>query len=49
MTLSQISIIDPSENDTLTTTFRKKHQPVSDDTLELAVHYARGEPDGAER
>ncbi|XP_013078823.2 pumilio homolog 3-like isoform X2 [Biomphalaria glabrata] len=49
VTLSQISIIDPSENDTLTTTFRKKHQPVSDDTLELAVHYARGEPDGAER
>ncbi|KAH9495187.1 Pumilio 3, partial [Bulinus truncatus] len=50
ITLSQISVIDPSENDTLTTTFRKKkRQPVSDDTLELAVQYARGEPDGAER
>lgn len=51
ITLSQISVIDPSQNDTLTSTFRKKKkaQSASDDTLEMAVHYARGEPDGAER
>jgi len=52
LTLSQISAIDPFDNDTLTTTFakrkRKKNQPGNDDTLELAVQCARGEPDGAE-
>ena len=50
VTLSQISAIDPPENDTMTTTFRRKKRRVqNDDTLELAVQCARGEPDGAER
>ncbi|GFO18915.1 pumilio domain-containing protein kiaa0020 homolog [Plakobranchus ocellatus] len=50
LTLSQISAIDPSESDTMTATFRRKRQRAqNDDTLEMAVQYARGEPDGAER
>lgn len=53
MTLSQISAIDPPDNDTLTTTFaakgkKRRAKNGSDSTLEMAVHYARGEPDGAE-
>uniref|UniRef100_A0A0B7B6B3 PUM-HD domain-containing protein n=1 Tax=Arion vulgaris TaxID=1028688 RepID=A0A0B7B6B3_9EUPU len=52
VTLSQISAIDPSEDDTLITFKKKKNKKLnksSDATLEMAVHYARGEPDGAER
>ena len=50
VTLSQISAIDVPENDTLTATFkRKKRRVQNDDTLEMAVQCARGEPDGAER
>lgn len=50
VTLSQISAIDPPENDTMTATFRRKKRPAqNDDTLEMAVQCARGEPDGAER
>lgn len=50
-TLSQISAIDPNENDTLTTTFAnyKTIEGGADETWELAVVNARGEPDGAER
>jgi len=52
LTLSQISAIAPPDNDTLTTTFAKgkkrRAKFGSDSTLEMAVHYARGEPDGAE-
>lgn len=49
LTISQISEIDPST--TVDSAFKKKSRKAqgSDDTLEMAVHYARGEPDGAER
>ncbi|GFS01670.1 pumilio domain-containing protein KIAA0020 homolog [Elysia marginata] len=50
VTISQISAIDIPANDTLTATFRrKKRRAQNDDTLEMAVQCARGEPDGAER